>query len=300
MKNSLILIFAISIILLLCIGCGEDDIASSQKADGELTDTEFLMAKNSVEGFTQYTSQMFGSMTWMVDTVVNASPNGVMIKNFTEPFTPYATSDSLIFSFHTSSQYWYYYACFEESTLIIDSVWEVEQMIVIDSVQFLHGSTPVQWPDSTLLTGINSGARVEITTTENNSSIVAYHLFTIEGDFFNMGTGTLNGSNGLEITGADSESGCVITIDFDGTATDLVVNLDDLGSGESCPSSGTIIHTGSMSFVCTGETNFNFSDSWNINQTYDNGSVHVVFENSTTRWEFDESCSEPLASALVF
>ena len=81
MKNSLFLIFTISIILLVSLGC-EDDPASSQKTEGELTDTEFLMAKNSVEGFTQYTSQMFGSMTWMVDTVINTSPNGVMIKNF--------------------------------------------------------------------------------------------------------------------------------------------------------------------------------------------------------------------------
>lgn len=300
MKNSLFLIFIISIILLISIGCGEDDPVSSQKAEGELTDAEFLIAKNSVEGFSQFTSQMFGSMNWLVDTVVSVSPNGVSIKNFIEPFTPYAASDSLSFSFHTNSQYWYYYISIEESTLTIENVWELEQFVIIDSVQFLHGSTPVQWPDSTLLTGINSGARVEITTTENNSSIVAYHLFSIEGDFFNMGIGTLNGTNGLEITGADTESGCVMTVDFEGTATDLVVNLDELGSDNSCPSSGTMTQTGSMSFVCTGETNFNFSDSWDINQTYSNGSVHVIFENSTTRWEFDENCSTPLSAALIF
>lgn len=65
---------------------------------------------------------------------------------------------------------------------------------------------------------------------------------------------------------------------------------------DGCPSSGTLRHTGAINMSCTGDTTLTHNDHWSIIQTFDGTMIHVVVENSTTRWEYNEICGGAVVS----
>ena len=114
-------------------------------------------------------------------------------------------------------------------------------------------------------------------------------MLTIAGtDIFGAGDVLINGNQALDLSFDDSTSfsDCSFDINMATVLSNIALNVNN----DECPSAGSIIHNGSMSISCTGDTTFSFNDNWTISQTFSGGNSTVVFENSTTRWEVTDSC----------
>ncbi len=292
-KQFIILMMTVAL-LLFVIGCS-DDSTSSQKQVGELTDTSYLQVESTIESMDEFTSEMFESMFWLIDTVMSTmsqSP-GKLTSKYSNMR---ALSDSVLLAYHTNSQYWYFYVS------VNDTLGTGEQMIVTssiiqDSIQFLHGTTAVQWPDSLQLTGINTGADLDLamTSPEISLNVAANQKFNIVGDILTDGTITINGNNGISLSALSISEGCNSTMAITGEAVDIVTTIDDLDDddgNDDCPTSGSLTHNGTISLACTGESILSFSDTWFISQTFNSTGVDIVVENSTTRWTTTELCGE--------
>lgn len=281
----------LSALLLLAIavavftGCSDDEKATNPVLqEGDTLDPTFVAFKEGYDGVDEFTGMLLNVMFNMVDTVMNDT-NNPNTKPVVIPTSLGVQADTLMITYHSASQYWYFYIL---ETSGLDSV------ELIDSIQFIQGTTPVQWPDMTQLTEMKSGLSVYWAMGE--AVVTASQAVSLAGDFATMGLVTANGSQQLNVTYTDhnvdinSDSMfCHFNLAFTSNFNDVVVLLTEFDSG--CPSSGTIVSTGTAGINCMGETDsVDISGSWTVTQTFAGDSMTWVFENATTRWTQTESC----------
>ena len=281
--------------LVFIAGCGDDDngTGSTTKETGDLNDPNFQMVVDLTEEVDGVTGYMFDFIGQMLDTIFNHpdNPSKVSLEGKTKNHL-LAASDSVLVTYHSNTGYWYAYAA-SIDTNMYDTVVEIFTMIVEDSTQFKHGSTVVQWPDSMLLTEVTNGISISVSNDWYQSSITAHQLINVTGDsLFTNGLATINGTqtvnmNLVDITNTMTGDSCTFGVSLGTTLNDIVMNVV---YEEDCPSSGNLLHNGTINIACTGDTTFTFNNIWTISQTFENQYTYVVFENATTRWTYTDTC----------
>ena len=175
-----------------------------------------------------------------------------------------------------------------------------------DSVQFMHGGTAVQWPDTLLLTKINGGsymietytvdikgaASPEITDTVYEFSFNGY-LSGAAGAIPSFGDVNAAGSGSIRIHDQPNKNSELVYCEFEikdnFTATGIAFNIMALMMG-SCPDAGNITHNSNIYLDCTGDTTFTYTGDWYMSETFATDSVHYIVENGVYRWDFWDEC----------
>ncbi len=281
----------LSALLLLAIavaaftGCSDDEKTTNPVLqEGDTLDPTFVAFKQGYDGVDEFTGMMLDVMFNLVDTVMNDT-NNPNTKPVVFPTSLGVQADSMLITYHSASQYWYFYIV---ETSGLDSV------ELIDSIQFIHGTTPVQWPDMAQLSEMKSG--MSIYWAMGEAVVTASQAVSLAGDFATMGLVTANGSQQLNVAFTDhnvdvnSDSMfCHFDFSFTTNFDDVVVLLAEFDTG--CPSSGTIVSTGTAGINCMGDTDsVKYSGSWTVTQTFAGDTMTWVFENATTRWTQTEPC----------
>jgi len=284
----------------LFISCGEDSATNPiAKKVGDTTDVAFTSTFDNLENVDDNDGVMLGKMDFLMDSVFSILPQGITPPRRSGRSGSFAAAgDSVMLTFHDSSMYWFLYASFDtiEGT---PAAPESLAYVVKDSVQFLYATGPVQWPDSTLLTGLKQGAWLSVIANSGNlGSVIAGQVFDIDGNIAGRGLVTINGSNNVD--GTFSDSGCTVTAKLNGTAKDVKIMLSSIenDTSSSCPQSGSMTQTGTIGVNCQGDTTFTYNDTWTVTMTFYGDSETIVAENATTSWTVTEPCGIGPAAKL--
>lgn len=292
MKKILILLMSLGLLLAMVMGCGDDETTPTEPEDlqtGSIDDPGFQLAQEAVDNAEDFSDEMFDRMERIIDSVffmksqLSAAGNAVTG----------SAADEVFLVYNEDSDYWFLY--FEGEETIYgqgDVVEDIVTITLFDSIQFLHGLNPVQWPDSALLTGIANGAALAVTTQSGLGNANATQQVTIEGapgEIAFAGDVILDGIRTFDLGLTNEGGSCVIALEATATATEIALNITDSEEG-ACPQSGNLVHVATISIECTGDTTFSFSDTWTFDQTFFGDTIQVVVENTTTRWTFTDTC----------
>jgi len=278
-------------------GCDEDEATNpTEKAVGDTLDPVFGALEEGFEGVDEMTPFMLSQSLGFAFFILYDTSESVAGKY---PFSIEgleSASDSVFYTYHSNSQYWYFYASSVDTSVSGDTV---EDITIEDSIQFLHGSSPVQWPDSAELTGINAGGSVSIHSAPADT-LSFNQNFTIIGNISGMGDVVINGNG--QVIGAgdfdtDSLGSCHGSLTLTQTISNVEINLTDMDEEDNCPAAGVIHLAGTAGIECIcGDTTLSFNDSWTITQTFSGDYITTVYENSTTRWTVVYNCGDGSAS----
>ena len=278
--------------LIFFVGCSDDEETTQPvvKQTGDPDDEEFEAAGEAFGIVEMFNGMMFGFTYELMDTIYNHPDFPGTFKPGLRRLAAGINGDSVYLTYHSDSKYWYFFlqVC-DTSPGDPDPV--IMTFTITDSLQFLHGSTAVQWPDSAQLTGLKHGAAVIITSSDGSGSAAAHQSASIFGDIPGMGDIEINGSTSFDIdfVTASEEPYCSFDININGSVTNVLMNLTDM-ENDGCPYSGRVSYNGTINIACVGDTNFTYNDHWTVVQTFDGDTINYVVENSTHRWVFDEAC----------
>ena len=282
MKRSFLIttLMILSLFAVAFYGCSDDDNGTNVvKEEGSLDDPMFMEIQEFVgEGLEETNYILFDMLFNDIDSVFNM----MAAAKITSP------AESLLVAWHSNTNYWYFYA---SDTNPSDPT---EYYIMVDSFQFIHGTTPSQWPDSALLSRVNTGASFNYYMGDEGHYTMSQNISIVSDDMIGGDPVTINGTRGLSayfpdwtIFG-DTSYACIFQMNFTGTANNVVMDFD----GNECPSGGVYTQAGTIGISCSGDSTFSHNDSWTITETFhDNYIGDVVFENSTTRWTFQDTCT---------
>ncbi len=290
MKRLLLLatLLTLGLSLAFVTGCDEDKGTNEEKAVGDTLDPVFGAIEEGFAGVDDMTPFMLSQSLEFAFFLLYDTSESVACKGSFDTKALRVASDSVFYTYHSSSQYWYFYGSHVDTSVSGDTV---EDLTVEDSIQFLHGVNPVQWPDSNQLTGIKAGGSVSAYSAPADTLLFNQN-FTIIGDIPGMGDVVINGNGQVTAAGdfdTDSLSSCHGSLTMTQTISNVELNLTTLEE-DDCPTAGTVVNTGTVSIECTGDTTFSFSDSWTITQTFSGDIITIVFENSTTIWTVTYTC----------
>ncbi len=291
MKKIVVWMLALGLMVALVVGCGDDDTPTEPNdlETGSLDDAEFVLAEEAFYGAEDFSDEMFFWMELFIDSIFwEASQQGGSSAYVDKPL-----ADSIFATYHGSSQYWYlYFRAVDTTWGAGDVVEEIVTVILRDSMQFLHGTDPVQWPDTMLLTSVINGAGLSVSTMTGLGNAMATQNVTVvgaAGEIANHGDVTLDGTRTFTLVLVGEGGQCSVELDASATATEVAMNVAEMEEG-GCPASGNLVHVATITIECTGDTTFTFSDTWTFDQTFFGDTIQVVVENSTTRWTFTDTC----------
>ena len=295
MRKLILMAVVLGLMFTLVIGCSEDEETpvAPTITEGDLTDFDFLAAQEVFYGAEGLSDELWGWMDMFVDTIFtdSAAISGGKITG---------TTDEFIFTYHSTSQYWYWYVSHEDTTYNQgQEIQEIVTFVIEDSLQFLHGVNAVQWPDSNLLTGVNNGVLLTVNTQTGLGNMTAQQNLSVVGDLVYRGDIVINGTQGFEFGVSDQADNCSVSMDVNSDLDDIALNIAATEDDEECPTSGVFSHIGTIGIECTGDTTVSYSDTWTMTQTFMGDSSVVVFENSTTRWAFTDYCGDPPVTKRV-
>lgn len=270
-------------------GCGDDESSNPQLAVGDTTNADFQLVREAVDeadfgGMTEY---MLMFAVALMDSVMDEG--GAPLVSGREMPT-LALQDSLLMTYHAGTRYWYLYASQAEGT---------DTMVVTDSVQFLHATGPVQWPDTTLLTGINTGVRVRLASGTEVLIDVGQRL-SLMGDIIHGGDATINGIQSYHFTMNSATETDTCEVAYNGTASfaGIELNLQEVFGGGACPTSGQAVYVIDLFLDCTsGDSSIVIDGTWRVVQTFAGTTVTVAYEDGTTRWTVTDDCGSAPAKA---
>ncbi len=274
------LLASLAAALLMACGCSDDDpVSPVGKQVGNLNNPELTQVMGNVAISELYADQLlddiFDVLEGVFDSAAQASPG-----NRARPgVVSGIDADSISLTYSATSQYWHRYVRIEEPA---------DTLTINDSIQFLHAIGPVQWPDSTLLTGLHAGAQMNMLI-GYDTTIEAAQELTIMGDIVGRGDITLNGTQAV-YRGIINDT-CSVIVELARTATDIVMNI--AASVEpGCPDSGVLSSAASISMECVTPATLSYDNSWTIVETFTGDNTRsVVVEDATTRWVFTDSCN---------
>lgn len=300
--KALIRILAVMVLIagvMFIFGCSDDDEITNPivKDTGDPDAPEFEAARMAI-GFTGgMNGEMLDFMFEVVGFVLEHPDFPAPAKYDIAGFSAGFSVDSFELAYHDDSEYWYV-LLYEVDTTFEDTTMIIRSNTTEDSVQFLHGTEAVKWPDSAQLTGINHGISELIKANDWMEILDVHQELTIVGNILAYGDVTINGNATAEADFSDSDYDgpfCKFEIDIASTFTNLTMNTADLYT-DYCPGNGMAGYSGSINMDCIGDTMFTSIDQWSVTQTFDGTDIHYVFENSTTRWEYNEICSSDSVS----
>jgi hypothetical protein len=292
MKRLLLLstLLTLGLSLAFVTGCDEDKDGTgpTEKAVGDTLDPVFGAIEGGFEGIDEMTPMLLAVSLEFMDSVFNDPGHPAPGKWSIGVQALGVAADSFLHTYHSNSQYWYFYYGIVDTSFNGDTVVDIFTLTLEDSIQFLHGAGPAQWPDSAELTGIKIGGSFEVSSM-NEGSVSLHQNFTITGDIAGLGDVVINGNGQLSLDFDFYDPSCSFDFNMNQTISNLQLNITELEE-EGCPTAGTIRHVGAVSVECTGDTSFTFSDTWSITQTFSGDYITTVFENSTTVWTVTHTC----------
>lgn len=288
---SLITLFAAGLVMFGCDSSDDDKVTTP----GSETDPAYLTFMSQFEGVDEITGDNVSMAFMFMEEIMSSQPvKSSKWSSNTKAADLNGGSLSLIY--HEASGYWY---CTADEYDPMDSI----SFNYVDSIQFKHGSTVVQWPDLDYLTEVKSYFTL---TAEKNlvpmGSISQNLVITIAvpgSDILTVnGNGTINVTT--EFTDVDMNDTTTCSVDFDYNVAFNALILDMNQGSESglpCPTSGALVYTGAAVIGCTGAHTGSVSGTWNVTETFDHGSVSIVVNNGTNSWTMTDSCDyEPPAT----
>ena len=285
-------IFVLGAVLLLLstfslwMGCSDDDEATSPTlAQGDTLDPGFISFREGYDATNMTTDMMLEMIFHVTDSLLHDADNP-NAKPLRIPTSLQIEDNSITVTYHSASQYWY--------VDFLGTYGEQDSMIVIDSVQFLHATGPVQWPDSASLTGIKSGMSFHLR--EGLWVGDATQSVTLLGDFPNLGEVVANGFQHVSIAIGDDvvhfpddDMDCEFSLAFTTTFTNVTLDLEHMGDG--CPLAGSLTSIGTAAIDCSNETDtVTVGGSWKVTESFTGTVANWVIENATTRWVGVDSC----------
>jgi hypothetical protein len=281
-------VLMVAMLMMLIVGCSDDDESTNpvQKQPGDPNDAEFQQMLEALDEVGEFNGEMLVFMLASIDSILQLQGGGWPGRPHRELLAAGVEADSIFFTYHATTQYWYVYYQGEDTNGP-----ETITMTVEDSVQFRHATGPVQWPDSALLTGVNNGI---LMTYETNlgDTIVANQRLTVTGEILTAGDIVISGTQGFDVYSAGGLGGCTIDLDMASTATALALNIAHTDQG-GCPESGVWSHAGAIGLTCVGPPPVIYNESWTINWTFTGSDNYtIVAENSTTRWNYSGNCQD--------
>jgi hypothetical protein len=295
MKKLLWILLAMSVVasLIFFIGCSDDETTNPIVKETGDSNAPELEASAMAIGFAgEMNNDMFMYMFLIIELVLENPDFPGAAKLHASDFGDGISLDSFYLTYHEDTEYWYSFFQTVDTQMLDTSMW-IMSGTTEDSIQFLHGNEAVQWPDSTLLSGINHGVSLTLFFSDWLEFLESHQQASIVGEILSAGDVVVNGTASVKADFNDSDYDgpfCTFNIDLNTTNTDINLNLTSINLG-GCPTSGTKQFTGAIDMNCIGDTSFTFNDWWSFTQTFEGTTVHNVIENSTTRWEFDGMCS---------
>ncbi len=287
LPHLIVLLLAVAGLVLLA-GCSDDDTGTNTNlAKGKLSDPVFQALNSSLYISEGYANLLMNFGYMVGDSVIGHAENPGVKGIWTESALA-AASDSIFLTYHDDSQYWYlYYRHADDS----------ETLVIEDSVQYFHGLTPVQWPDSTQWVRINMSGSLSFVEAGGEGNITVGQSVSLTRSLAAPNVILLNGSDVFDVDIRNYDHGvtCGYDLSMTGTYTNIALNFAD---EEECPSSGSYVYRGSAAMECTGDPGFSLEDSWTIATEYRGDSVRTTVENATTRWVFNEPCDDQGQPAL--
>ncbi len=282
------LVLALLLTLGLVGGCSDDDepTGPAEKAVGNVDDPEFMWTVGAMDEMEEFGDEMMAFLLLGIDTVLQTQGAGSPFHGGRQFQAAGIEADSVYLTYHETSQYWY---LFFQGVETIGP--EETTVTVIDSIQFLHATGPVQWPDSVLLTGVNNGVLLNLES--NLGSVIAAHQqITLTGELLTDGDVVLSGTQGFDVFLVGPPGSCTLDLNMSTTATSVGLNIEHTDAG-GCPESGVLRYTGTIGVTCPVSPPVVYNDSWTIVMTFTgNDEFRIVAENATTRWTYNGSCIE--------
>ncbi len=272
-----------------------------KRLSGDPADPVFEVAAVGIGFLDDMTGWFLGQYVWeahflLYDTSASGSGKGG------SGGRPRNAADSFLTTYHTNSQYWHFYVSTvdteytEDSTEIVD----VASIIFEDSMQFLHGVDPVQWPDPAQLTAIKAAGGVSIYSLLRPDTILISQSFSIVGDIATSGDVIISGNGEANTVGdftTDSLGSCHGSFNLTQTISTMALNLTAMEEG-GCPTAGTLRYNGTVAFECEGDPPVAYSDTWTVRQTFSGDIITTVVENSTTVWTITDTCGDGSTAAF--
>jgi hypothetical protein len=284
LKTSLFL--ALMAGLVIVVGCSDDDESTNpaEKQVGSVDDVEYIQMTAAMDELDYFSDQMLEFMLLGIDTILGLQGVGSPGRPNRQFHAVGVEVDSVFVIYHASTQYWYLYFEGEETEGPYTITVTVE-----DSIQFLHATGPVQWPDSALLTGVNNGILLSMESSSGDL-IAANQRLSVTGELLTAGDVAINGTQGFDAFIPGPDGGCTLDLNVATTFTALGLNIEYTKQG-GCPETGTMRHTGTIGISCVGPPQTTYNESWMIAMTFTgNDNYTIVAENSTTRWTDSGNC----------
>lgn len=266
MKRSFLFLSMILVGAFLAFTACSDNSTDSDLTEGNPDDPNFVQAQGLAEAYVDTLFEsfeiVFGYMTFQGEGPLNTVGDSLNINYDQETcwWEIYASSDSTGFSF-----------------------------VFVDSVRFNDATGCQMFPDSLTTTQIEYRAYIDLSVSADSGSIIVDSeenaLVTgIQSDFV-----VLNASNS---TYMDMDLGfLVMTVDYDGTITDLTFSRADLdGEAEVYPLSGAA----SVAMAIAGSSvEGSGVQSWTVDITFYEDYYHARAESGDNYWEWDVYYEDP-------
>lgn len=281
---------------LMAAGCSEESKPNEPLPDGDPDSQEYQEFQESSSMIDESNDEMLAGVFEMADMIGDMQGGGTSVGS-SEPgrlnYIPAAVADSFLATYDSATQYWTAYLSYTDTLT-------GSNFIHSCSLQFVQGDAAVQWPDSLLVTQINSGAIFTANLAGDNgeATIEATHDWSISGAAGEIGAEgdvVINGEATFSLVGGGSDSNgtCNAEINFSQNSVDVEVNLTSLSTGESCPSAGSHVKVGSAQIECSGQNGTGtWNRNWSVTYTFTPGEVNIVAQNGINQWTYDGPCPE--------
>lgn len=292
------LIFGAAIFIMA--GCSDDDPASTEKVTGDPNDPAF-----------EVIGDIAGQGNFMMDmNLINISLGlyenmyGDADKSALKQSAEMVQDFAINYLVYDTSNYWHIFEC---SVLVYD----IEEDY--DGYEWTYDTTFFSYAGIDSLRFSNNDGYMYIMDSSTNAANIRAH-FHVDfeggdqyGEFGNHGrfdlteeteySYTVSGTSNDSITMSgytETQAFCELHMYFDQTITELLID-EIVEADEGCPLSGSVDLAFNVGLECTGD---NPSDSlvvggnWWADFEFDNGYLHAVYEDETTRWTINEPCRE--------
>lgn len=316
-----IAVIAVAALLIATSGCNDDKKSTDSKPliNGDENSEQFEALEAGSGETLEVTGAMLNGMFTIAGIILSdsANPNAIAVR---DQHSPFALADSsylsLTKSYRSGTSDWKVELTYAAQAEDGDTI----TLAYVDSMKFFHGNTAVQWPDSAQLTKITNGMSLTITEgvitkKAQHGGIFGDNTWTISGAAGQIAGGgdvVISGNGGTDVDfsftvgdtsgmmAQDAQTGsCEGVFEFGVQINNLALNLTNIYD-DGCPESGSIHFDGDLDVACTSDQgNFALTGGYTLDLTATGDSTFYTFRNSTTEWEYHESCgsSETVSGA---
>ncbi|PKK82286.1 MAG: hypothetical protein CVT49_14530 [candidate division Zixibacteria bacterium HGW-Zixibacteria-1] len=295
MKRLLLLSIAVllGLTLIFMSGCGgSDDPVSSTKTTGDPNDPDLAVIETLAgDGNFIIDLQLLDLSFNLYDSIPESAPGKFSTVN--------SDVSNIIISNYEYSNYWHIFTCsaYVEEAGDYDTTWYAYGGV--DSIRASNDDGYMQYPDSTT-SGLNIRAHFGVNfegipISGELANHASFDIATIDSLSF-----ILDGLSydSIMFVGFNDSGTCELGIYFYQGIDNLLIDEAVQTDVNACPPQGTIGLNFTVALACQGTSeadSLNVNGSWLANFVFDNGLVHMTYENETTRWTGTEECGGTIA-----